>query len=508
MYNILLPPEKYCKMGEKEEVITSIYTTESDHHRMQNVSKLGFEDPVDNVTMQSAAFNTLNRESRRSSRGEDSPRPGGNLPRIHPAGQQLNRTEDVGAFKPQVRKATAGVGTKNTSQQAPLARARIRRAKSNDSKFQFPSMLTDLDSENQSENQSARKPRSRSLDNDECLLEMKFESPPVQVTIHESEGASRTPPVASSPSSEVGVSIQPTTSQRQLMRQMSALGLEDPVFGDDDNKLRPRHASMFFDDMDFSDVPEDMRDLLSVASDHTDEVVLDRQFQGDSSNDERALEYPIPLPSMQEEFSDNFSPVEVKPDSVPPMGSYSLKKSSQSSDQEFATPRSGRRTLHAQFRRSIPKPLHEAHSESRSNSNDSAFIPATGSFNKRKPKKSASGDRDRESFLKDIAIAAQNIAIEARVEALFPNDTQKKPSKKEDLDLSFSNLNNSISYFNEAFGGTKKPMTHRPYRLPARAKRQSSNIVNESCFVPPAAPQQMVNPINHKEHRILPSKFL
>ena len=62
--------------------------------------------------------------------------------------------------------------------------------------------------------------------------------------------------------------IEPTTSNHRLMRQMSALGMEDPVFGATPEDC-PRHPSNIFDDMSIHDVPEDMRDMVSIASDPT-----------------------------------------------------------------------------------------------------------------------------------------------------------------------------------------------------------------------------------------------
>ena len=59
--------------------------------------------------------------------------------------------------------------------------------------------------------------------------------------------------------------IAPSKKNRQLMRQVSALGMEDPVFGTTEDG--PQHPSNIFDDMSLGDVPEDMRDLVSIASD-------------------------------------------------------------------------------------------------------------------------------------------------------------------------------------------------------------------------------------------------
>jgi len=79
--------------------------------------------------------------------------------------------------------------------------------------------------------------------------------------------------------------INPTQSNRQLMRQISGLGMDDPVFGKASNHSRTSPSGrsdslkkpgqqlppscQMFDDMSLGDLPEDMRDLVSIASDPT-----------------------------------------------------------------------------------------------------------------------------------------------------------------------------------------------------------------------------------------------
>ena len=66
--------------------------------------------------------------------------------------------------------------------------------------------------------------------------------------------------------------ISPTKSKKALMRQVSALGMEDPVF--QTKEKNPEHPSAnIFDDMGVEDMPKGMEDLLSVASDPTDDQV-------------------------------------------------------------------------------------------------------------------------------------------------------------------------------------------------------------------------------------------
>ena len=70
----------------------------------------------------------------------------------------------------------------------------------------------------------------------------------------------------------------PTKETTQMMRQVSGLGMEDPVFG-----LFSAHSTMarkaaknmpsVFDDMGLEDIPADMRGMVSVCSDPTASVV-------------------------------------------------------------------------------------------------------------------------------------------------------------------------------------------------------------------------------------------
>lgn len=88
--------------------------------------------------------------------------------------------------------------------------------------------------------------------------------------------------ILTGPASEIGGIIAPTNRQKQLMRQVSGLGLEDPIFGKNlhlDDSMNKEHASFFFEDMDINDIPEDMRDMFSLASDRTDVVDTDLDVQ-------------------------------------------------------------------------------------------------------------------------------------------------------------------------------------------------------------------------------------
>jgi hypothetical protein len=62
--------------------------------------------------------------------------------------------------------------------------------------------------------------------------------------------------------------ILPSRSQTKLMRQVSALGMEDPVFRTTEQGP-PHHPSNIYDDMGVTHLPVDMMDMVSVASDPT-----------------------------------------------------------------------------------------------------------------------------------------------------------------------------------------------------------------------------------------------
>ena len=70
--------------------------------------------------------------------------------------------------------------------------------------------------------------------------------------------------------SRSGSLIAPSKEAMVLMRRIGALGMEDPVFGT--KEQGPDHASHLYEDMSLGDVPLDMRDLISIASDPTAEL--------------------------------------------------------------------------------------------------------------------------------------------------------------------------------------------------------------------------------------------
>lgn len=119
-------------------------------------------------------------------------------------------------------------------------------------------------------------PLTRTL---ECLLtmaELTLENHEIEKRLGftkemDKRQAKETPPETLAPparnKSGIRRTIARTRSSAKLMRQVSALGMEDPVFRTTENG--PEHPSNIFDDMGVNDIPEDMLDMVSIASDPT-----------------------------------------------------------------------------------------------------------------------------------------------------------------------------------------------------------------------------------------------
>lgn len=103
--------------------------------------------------------------------------------------------------------------------------------------------------------------------------------------------------------------ISPSKRSRELMRQVSGLGMEDPVFGT--REKSPAHPSQIFEDMSVNDLPEDMRDMVSVHSDPT--ATFDDGGFGDDAGGgglDMAL-YQASLGDMQASTNSDFSNMEL-----------------------------------------------------------------------------------------------------------------------------------------------------------------------------------------------------
>jgi hypothetical protein len=150
------------------------------------------------------------------------------------------------------------------------------------SEFVFPAALVSEESD------SDRRQLTRSMHSSECLVEVENEIMQPNLSQQsktekqyldgvQDDSSDESQPVVqiTRRGMEVRGFVAPTTKQRQLMRMVSGLGMEDPVFGRIADQVTPKHASNIYDDMDLHDVPEDMRDLLTLVSDRTGGVDLD-----------------------------------------------------------------------------------------------------------------------------------------------------------------------------------------------------------------------------------------
>jgi hypothetical protein len=202
--------------------------------------------------------------------------------------------------------------------------------------FAFPDALL-------SDESARRHQRRWSLNDNQCLVEVEVQRPnrngiKEQTSMRAaSENGSAEGPISSQDSlnetrhitrsgTEVRGVIVPSPRSRQLMRQVSALGLEDPVFGNICDQLNPLHASNIFADMDFADVPEDMRDMLTLASDRTDVVATDDFIEESPPAKSLESKETAPLSSSTESSMDAYR---LPLSGLPPLG-FASEKSSKS----------------------------------------------------------------------------------------------------------------------------------------------------------------------------------
>lgn len=174
---------------------------------------------------------------------------------------------DIGSPSEELPKGTEGTPS----------RSKVCNGSTKAREFSFPAALASEESD--------RRHRTRSMNANECLVEVEREILPFKREKQSLDGVqddstdeSQRAVHITKRGMEVRGFIATTTKQRQLMRKLSGLGMEDPVFGDIAGQMNPEHASNIFDDMDLNDVPEDMRDMMTFVSDRTDAVDLDDEI--------------------------------------------------------------------------------------------------------------------------------------------------------------------------------------------------------------------------------------
>jgi hypothetical protein len=301
---------------------------------------------------------------------------------------------------------------------------------------------------------------------------------------------------------EVRGLIVPSQRQRQLMRQMSALGLEDPVFdnvhnsgdhhndddGDDDNnEMKPQHTSNMFDDMDIFDVPEDMRDLISIQSDRTDVVDHDgiavgeegRSSDSTKATSDSTLSMP-PHPRLR--LSDQRRPtlnktvhshspsIRSDPNYVPPQGSFSSRATSSSTARarERKLPRSSlNSTTHSHSTPStISEPTYVPPSGSFRN------VPPNGSFRMKKTRKQKERCNSNDSAISRFSLDDDDILAAQVNDILSMNDSS----------TSFASIATAT-----ASAAMKNRKSNRA--VPNREDSRLSTSSKSSKYVPPPSPQ-------------------
>lgn len=266
----------------------------------------------------------------------------------------------------------------------------------------------------------------------------------------------------------IGV-IAPSLRQKQLMRQVSGLGLEDPVFGKNNGKdqsMKTEHASFIFDDMDIHDVPEDMRDMFSLASDRTDVVETNEGQLLESTKISNA--YSLSSMGRRSATSSSIMP----PLGLDPGMSVTISPSTKNKTLTVAA--------------SLPKgkipqnpTLNNStqHSLSRSVISDPNYVPPAGYF---KTKKRSNKDR-RNSNASSVVLADK--ALAAQVNAMLSMDE-------------------SATIFSSTVTGITHNSHRRAANRPVPKRRESSLSTSSSRYVPPPLPISVGTPIQEDERNL------
>jgi len=237
---------------------------------------------------------------------------------------------------------------------------------------------------------------------------------------------------------EDSVLIAPSKLQRQMMRQVSGLGLEDPVFGGRDCSQSNEHASFFFEDMNLNDVPEDMRDMISLASDHTDVV---EAYDGITNSTS----------------SHRGESVTVSMSSLPPLG---LEPRASVASAALSVNKAG--TV------KIPHNLDLNDSAHHSVASTLSPVPPSGSY---KPKSRGRMER-RPSDASSFVLEDKNLA--AKVNAMFLNDSTHSSSQRK---LTAKTKRPSLKR-GSSYGSTKSKF------VPPTVAIKTGKTIQEERFLP------------------------
>ena len=509
---------------QAEEDDYDIVPTVKDFDGMRRVSKLGFEDPVD-LAMQMAGT-----KSSRAGSSSDlkSPRLKAR-PRVSSSSEESRKSE-----------------SRPSSADIKKSLVNNRRSRSNGIDFSSPSMLN-IEEGDEDEitpgNLRSRKNRSRSLDDDDFFVDF-----PISFGIEKIADAPAAPkplviPAPTSTPTPPFRVIEPTLENFALMRQVSGLGLEDPVFGASHESTRPCHPSNLYEDMDLADVPEGMRDVLSIFSDHTDPVpifenpVLDSPNSTSSQTKETTeSSKPPSSQSMRCMASPKTSKKHVG--FAPPMGSFSQTSSNRNGCP--SAPLTHSNPLLPPYphlsSNKVPKlpltPTGTKRSRGSKGSKSSAdspqhlqrsFVPPSGSFFGRFHKDHTNDNtRDKNAMLNDIARAAKE-------ESRFPTENKTHgflTHNKVDMDDLATKYHKHLAnvketsatdesrghttFESQTFIKNRKNLLSNVHHPPIHSRRDICLTGGGEVYVPPPpVPNIQENvpvPSTHEEeHRALPS---
>mmetsp|Transcript_24568 Transcript_24568/g.43101 ORF Transcript_24568/g.43101 Transcript_24568/m.43101 type:complete len:710 (+) Transcript_24568:195-2324(+) len=487
--------EHYHSTDDEEyEDSVSIYVTNTAHDRMRKVSAL----TIDDSEFSESRPTISGKEDRGTRPGSRQARKKGMPVVLETRTRSIaidkeimespvftrKKSDDGGDHRGQGMSSPRPTTAKNSK--ASYVKSPLRASKSSD--FVPPAAL-----------QTVESPRNRahSLDDNQCLVEVEeIVLPPggnsasrdakLQDGNDSSDDSYKAVQIVRK-GMEVRGYVAPSTKQKQLMRKVSGLGMEDPVFGKIADQLKPTHASNIFDDMDLADVPEDMKDMVSLASDRTDEVEMDDDI----------LDSPLAnRKSKQTSHGHNFCSLRGIPSvqqysSLPPLGldpeaMVENKKAPRSNVEgsfQAPPPPPAPPVEIARFAKSTKKSHYEAPPPPN-------FTPPTGGFRMRKSTRKTQRRSNATSISDDPHLAAQ-------VDAMFQNSMTS-------LNLSTSNHELSEESLHSQ-GGKSRQRGARP--IPKGHSSVGTSFSPEVYVPPGAAPMERnrEEPAAIEAHRALPS---
>eukprot|EP00536_Pseudo-nitzschia_multiseries_P003221 jgi/Psemu1/301826/fgenesh1_kg.48_\ len=333
-------------------------------------------------------------------------------------------------------------------------------------------------------------PRTKSLSSSSATSEKHVDPKPDVPPASSQFTQQKDPPGITRNGSEVRGIIAPSRHQKQMMRQVSGLGLEDPVFGGRDfydTSIKGEHASFFLEDMGIDDLPEDMRDMISLASDRTDEVNL-----GNSQQSLGRLE-KIPI-------TDGHIPSSIRRGSACTIAPLGLDASAAvaSLQKDGKVPRNF--SLHDSSHKTNGSSL----------SDESSF---------RIPKPNAMSKRERRTS--STSIALQDSALAAQVDAmLFTNEAKPSPMTKRERRTSNASMAlqdqilaaqvDAMLFMNDSsnsHGSSSHGLTMKGAQQSNKPQRQGRRVSSCSAnYAPPPPPTARDKPIQEGK-RSLPKSM-